>query len=179
MKKTIQEREADFRQLVDSHNTFPPSMRKEFSDYWTEPNKSGSKMRFETEKTWDLKRRLDRWANNGFGTNKPGATAVIPKSKPKPQSEIELLDEALSEYRHHPTQVEFKSLAKWYDFMYKNQLMKRFTNGEIRTISDLYMPDIELCRAACVQQTFTEYANNTLTFNDIAKAREKLMRESN
>tara|TARA_R110002020_G_scaffold92899_2_gene224463 strand:- start:15108 stop:15881 length:774 start_codon:yes stop_codon:yes gene_type:complete len=40
--------------------------KKAFIDYWTEPNKSQTKMRFEMEKTWDLKRRLSRWANSSF-----------------------------------------------------------------------------------------------------------------
>jgi hypothetical protein len=34
---------------------------KKFYDYWTEPNKSGTKMRFELEKTWELSRRLNTW----------------------------------------------------------------------------------------------------------------------
>jgi hypothetical protein len=37
-----------------------------FGLYWTELNKSKSKMRFEMERTWDLKRRLDRWVNSSF-----------------------------------------------------------------------------------------------------------------
>ena len=37
-----------------------------FSLYWTELNKSKSKMRFEMERTWDLKRRVDRWVNSSF-----------------------------------------------------------------------------------------------------------------
>ena len=41
-----------------------------FIDYWTEPNKSGTKMRFELEKTWDTSRRLKRWMSNNFGKTK-------------------------------------------------------------------------------------------------------------
>jgi len=37
---------------------------KEFVDYWTETNKSGTKMKFEMEKTFDIKRRLARWQKN-------------------------------------------------------------------------------------------------------------------
>ena len=37
-----------------------------FFAYWTEPNKSGTRMRFELEKTWDVSRRIKRWANNNF-----------------------------------------------------------------------------------------------------------------
>ena len=44
--------------------------KKAFIDYWTEANKSGTKMRFELEKTWDLKRRLSRWVNSSFNKQK-------------------------------------------------------------------------------------------------------------
>lgn len=39
----------------------------EFILYWSEPNKTGTRMRFEMEKTWDTKRRLQRWSGNSFG----------------------------------------------------------------------------------------------------------------
>ena len=35
-----------------------------FLDYWTEENKSGTKMRFEMERTFDIRRRLTRWKDN-------------------------------------------------------------------------------------------------------------------
>lgn len=35
-----------------------------FWKYWTEPNKSNTKLRFELQKTWDTKRRLDTWFSN-------------------------------------------------------------------------------------------------------------------
>jgi len=38
------------------------NMLKEFYNYWTEPNQSKTKMRFELQKTWSLDRRLDTWA---------------------------------------------------------------------------------------------------------------------
>jgi len=37
-----------------------------FYNYWTEPNPSNTKLKFEMEKTWDVKRRLNRWNNNNF-----------------------------------------------------------------------------------------------------------------
>jgi hypothetical protein len=37
---------------------------KAFADYWTEPNKSRTKLRFEMEKTWDMKRRFAKWMRN-------------------------------------------------------------------------------------------------------------------
>lgn len=45
-------------------NTYSKDILNSFYSYWTEPNKSGSQMRFELEKTWDLKRRLEYWARN-------------------------------------------------------------------------------------------------------------------
>ena len=45
-------------------------MIRAFYDYWREPNKSNSKMKWETERTWKLELRLSRWSNNNFG-NKP------------------------------------------------------------------------------------------------------------
>lgn len=48
-------------------------IREEFVLYWTEENKSKTKMRFELEKTWDTKKRLERWINNTkkWNTKKP------------------------------------------------------------------------------------------------------------
>jgi len=40
-----------------------------FYSYWTEPNKSNTKFRMETEKTWDISRRLATWAQNDKGFN--------------------------------------------------------------------------------------------------------------
>jgi hypothetical protein len=41
---------------------YPGEMLKDFFDYWTEPNPSKTKMRFELQKTWELSRRLATWA---------------------------------------------------------------------------------------------------------------------
>jgi len=57
-------REEIFKSEVLNFKNYPQHMLKEFLLYWTEPNKSKTKMRFELEKTWDLKRRLERWASN-------------------------------------------------------------------------------------------------------------------
>lgn len=43
---------------------YDPKFLKEFFEYWSEPNKSKSKMRFELEKTWDLEARFKRWMIN-------------------------------------------------------------------------------------------------------------------
>ena len=48
--------------LLDFKDKYQVNMLKEFYNYWTEPNQSKSKMRFELEKTWSLDRRLETWA---------------------------------------------------------------------------------------------------------------------
>ena len=53
-------RRAEFVELVMA-STYPKQMKDEFIAYWTEPNKSLTKMRFELEKTYDLGRRLVTW----------------------------------------------------------------------------------------------------------------------
>ena len=48
--------------LLDFKNKYQVNMLKEFYNYWTEPNQSKSKMRFELQKTWSVERRLETWA---------------------------------------------------------------------------------------------------------------------
>lgn len=45
-------------------------MLEAFIDYWTEPNKSKTKLRYELQKTFDIARRLKTWSKNEskFGT---------------------------------------------------------------------------------------------------------------
>ena len=60
----IKNREEIFKKEVDNFCNYPSYLLKEFFEYWSEQNPSGKKMRFELEKTWDLKRRLARWSSN-------------------------------------------------------------------------------------------------------------------
>jgi hypothetical protein len=52
--------------------TYGKAMMRAFFDFWTEPNKSNSKMRFELEKTWSLERRLKTWSDNELKFNRNG-----------------------------------------------------------------------------------------------------------
>lgn len=81
-EQEMKSREREFyNMLVPFVKTYGREMIREFFDYWSEPNKSHSKMRFEQERTWDLTRRLQTWekrSRNGFskynsGTDKSAA----------------------------------------------------------------------------------------------------------
>lgn len=49
--------------LVPYVDTYGRDMVRRFFDYWTEPNKSRTKMRWELERTFEVRRRLATWAS--------------------------------------------------------------------------------------------------------------------
>lgn len=64
-KEKIDKRKLLFgKQLSDYVKIYGKGMVGKFYDYWTEPNKSGTKLRFEMQQTWDLSKRLNRWSDN-------------------------------------------------------------------------------------------------------------------
>jgi hypothetical protein len=73
LKKTvsIEERAIEFKREFKAFvNDYPRETLEAFYEYWIEPNKSKTKMKFEMEKTWDLNLRLKKWARNSFGKKK-------------------------------------------------------------------------------------------------------------
>lgn len=84
-KKTKEELLADtekrkkkfYDELVPYVETYGKTMIRRFFDYWSETNKSGSRMRFEQERTWVLNLRLQRWGRNQNDyKTKPVSTAL-------------------------------------------------------------------------------------------------------
>lgn len=74
-KENIKKREQDFYEtLVPFFDDYGKEMVEAFFRYWSEPNKSLTRMRFELEKTWDVKRRLRTWSDNQCKYNRNGAT---------------------------------------------------------------------------------------------------------
>lgn len=58
-------------------NEITAEVRK-FYSYWTEPNKSGTKVRWQMERTFDVERRLITWfSNKRIGFKKAGSGRVI------------------------------------------------------------------------------------------------------
>lgn len=75
-KKNCEKRAKEFAETLRPFLAeYGREMLNDFYFYWTEVNKSGTKMKFEMEKTWDVSRRLKRWQKNDFNnknnTNNP------------------------------------------------------------------------------------------------------------
>ena len=69
---TLTKRKDEFYQsLIPFLDKYQKEMVRDFFEYWSEPNKAKTKMRFELEKTWDTSRRLATWAkrDNNFNSN--------------------------------------------------------------------------------------------------------------
>lgn len=76
--KPIEERfNSFFEEAWGFVSEYDESVLNGFISYWTEKNKSKTKMRFELQKTWDTKRRLETWnRNNDKFSSKPSESKV-------------------------------------------------------------------------------------------------------
>lgn len=59
---TLSRKENFGRSLIPYVDKYGKEMIREFFEYWTEMNKSKSKMRFEQQPTWETSKRLATWA---------------------------------------------------------------------------------------------------------------------
>ena len=71
----ISNRREDFVSDVLSFD-YDVTLKKEFCDYWTEPNKSNTKMKWELNKTWQTSLRLKTWAANQKKWDKPKSSGM-------------------------------------------------------------------------------------------------------
>jgi hypothetical protein len=55
---------------------YTTEMCSDFIDYWCEPNKSGKKMKFELQKTWNTKLRLKTWYKNSKKWDQPTMSKI-------------------------------------------------------------------------------------------------------
>ena len=67
---TIEQRKEEFKNSIEPFKEeYNAEMLNDFFEYWTEPNRSNTKMRFERETSWDIRRRLSRWEKHNRRTN--------------------------------------------------------------------------------------------------------------
>lgn len=67
--KPLSERQHEFGMsltpfMVENGGKYPKEMIRAFYNYWSEPNQSQTKMRWELQKTWSVAGRLATWASN-------------------------------------------------------------------------------------------------------------------
>lgn len=63
----LDKRSEKFKEEVKSFSSkYDKELLKAFYDYWSELDKSKTKMRFEMEKTWETSKRLTTWNRNNF-----------------------------------------------------------------------------------------------------------------
>ena len=76
----ISNREKSFEMDVfnSNDNILDKEQQIEFIEFWTEKNKSETKMKFELETTWNTKKRMQRWKRNNEKWNKkPSGSSKI------------------------------------------------------------------------------------------------------
>lgn len=70
---TLKRRDSFYQSLIPYVERYGKEMIRAFFDYWSELNKSETKMKFETNQTWEVAKRLATWANrekfNGKSNN--------------------------------------------------------------------------------------------------------------
>ncbi len=66
-KKSIEERKEDFySSLLGYMGEYSKDTLRAFFDYWSEHNENGKKMKFEMQKTFSIKNRLEYWERNSY-----------------------------------------------------------------------------------------------------------------
>lgn len=60
---TLSRKDTFYQSLVPYLSSYSKEMIRAFFNYWSEMNKSGTRMRYELEKTWELPKRLATWAS--------------------------------------------------------------------------------------------------------------------
>ena len=83
-KRKLEMRKQSFiNELSKYQGAYSNEMLNAFYAYWTEANKTFTKMRFELQKTWDLKLRLSNWFNRNKNRGYGGKTTTDEQRKSK------------------------------------------------------------------------------------------------
>lgn len=80
---TLSRKEVFYQSLIPFVGKYPKEMIRAFFDYWSELNKSGTKMRYELEKTWELQKRLATWANRERMPSKAEVGTILKDNSPE------------------------------------------------------------------------------------------------
>jgi len=93
-EEILKKKEEEFKREVETFSgKYPDWLLKEFISYWTEPNKSRKKIKYELEKTWDTSRRLANWANRNKNFNKEPPKKEHSFNDGKPRTQAQMIEE--------------------------------------------------------------------------------------
>ncbi len=84
-------RNAFRQQCLDRIEKYDETTLAAFYNYWSEENSKSGKMRFEFQKTWNIDRRLARWANSGFTADDKAARIRLSNAKRRQDKEADTL----------------------------------------------------------------------------------------
>lgn len=87
---TSARKEKFYASLVPFVDKYGKDMIRDFFDYWSEMNRSKSKMRFEQQATWELALRLKTWADR----------EKIPKKDGNPKVGVILTDNSIEKFKN-------------------------------------------------------------------------------
>jgi hypothetical protein len=93
-----QRKDIFIEQVAPYTETYGASMVGDFIAYWTEPNRSQTKMRYELERTWDVERRLSTWEKNEAQFGKPNKKCATISIEAVVQEREEQTEERLKRY---------------------------------------------------------------------------------
>ena len=112
--KDIKHRQRVFEEsLVPFLEKYGKKMLREFSDYWTESNTGGNKMRWEMQKVFDVARRLQTWQNRSETFGKPVIT-------PTDEKEAEAVAQIFAKNWIQPTAAQVENSKKDIRALFKS-----------------------------------------------------------
>lgn len=80
---TLSRKESFYQSLIPYVGKYKKEMIRAFFDYWSEMNKSETKMRYELEKTWELPKRLTTWAGREKMPSRTDVGVVLNDNSPE------------------------------------------------------------------------------------------------
>lgn len=86
-EEEIKEKKSMFHQTLKPFlEKYGKDMLNDFFLYWTEPNQTNTKLKYEMEKTWSIEARLNTWSKRDFNKSKLLQQTDVPVYTPNPKA---------------------------------------------------------------------------------------------
>lgn len=98
---TLARKDEFYKSLIPFLSQYGKDMIRDFFDYWSEQNKSGTQMRFEKQPTWEVAKRLATWnkrdtfKNQNNGNTKIQSTSSREAKEQSRRNLVKLADQIL------------------------------------------------------------------------------------